>query len=254
MQGEWGGEVVGPDVWETCRELIPAGSVFAILAEHREVLFPPGMFTYMYPPANGRPSLPPQVLSDFETVQKLLWNAACGLGLYDTALDPSLLTYFRRRLRHSADPMRIVAKVKEVVTATGVLRGRQRRALDSTVLYDAVAIQDPATRIISAVRRVIREVPGAGETASEHCRAHDYTDLGEPKSAWADEVARTALVDALVDALVADSCNLLGHRRPRRVLPCTSRRPKCPTPGLRRRPPPERPRLRSGPGQRRRGP
>ncbi|MFF8315625.1 hypothetical protein ACF06V_00495 [Streptomyces bobili] len=114
--------------------------------------------------------------------------------------------------------------MKEVVAATGVLRGRQRRALDSTVLDDAVAIQDLLTRIISAVRRVIREVPGSGETASEHCRAHDYTDLGEPKGAWPDEAARTALVDALV----ADACNLLGHRRPRRVLPCTSRAARRP--------------------------
>ena len=40
MQGEWTGELVGPDVWVTCRELIPAGSVFAFLAEHREHLFP----------------------------------------------------------------------------------------------------------------------------------------------------------------------------------------------------------------------
>ncbi|WP_153882836.1 hypothetical protein [Streptomyces sp. CB01881] len=34
MQGQWDGELVGPDVWETCRELIPVGSVFAFLAEH----------------------------------------------------------------------------------------------------------------------------------------------------------------------------------------------------------------------------
>lgn len=26
--------MVGADVWETCRDLIPAGSVFAFLAEH----------------------------------------------------------------------------------------------------------------------------------------------------------------------------------------------------------------------------
>lgn len=138
MQGEWAGETVGPDVWETCRELIPVGSVFAFLAEHREVLFPPGMFVDMYPSSNGRPSLPPQVLaatvvlqslhglSDFETVQELRcdlrWKAACGLGLHDAAFDPSLLTYFRRRLRHSADPMQIFTKVKEVVAATGVSR------------------------------------------------------------------------------------------------------------------------------------
>ncbi|MCX4515824.1 IS1182 family transposase [Streptomyces sp. NBC_01619] len=223
MQGEWAGEMVGPDVWETCRELIPAGSVFAFLAEHREVLFPPGMFADMYPSSNGRPSLPPQVLaatvvlqslqglSDFETVQELRcdlrWKAACGLGLYDTAFDPSLLTYFRRRLRHSADPTRIFTKVREVVAATGVLKGKQRRALDSTVLDDAVATQDTVTQIISAIRRVIREVPGAPETAAEHCRAHDYTDPGKPRIAWDDEKARAALVDALV----TDALNLLGH-------------------------------------------
>ncbi|MCX4682150.1 IS1182 family transposase [Streptomyces sp. NBC_01433] len=223
MQGEWAGEMVGPDVWETCRELIPAGSAFAFLAEHREVLFPLGMFADMYPSSNGRPSLPPQVLaatvvlqslqglSDFETVQELRcdlrWKAACGLGLYDTAFDPSLLTYFRRRLRHSADPMRIFTKVKEVVAATGVLKGKQRRALDSTVLDDAVATQDTVTQIISAVRRVIREVPGAGEVAAEHCQAHDYSDPGKPRIAWDDETARAALVDALV----TDALNLLGH-------------------------------------------
>ncbi|MCX4966174.1 IS1182 family transposase [Streptomyces sp. NBC_00654] len=223
MQGEWAGDTVGPDVWETCRELIPAGSVFAFLAEHREVLFPPGMFADMYPSSNGRPSLPPQVLaatvvlqslqglSDFETVQELRcdlrWKAACGLGLYDTAFDPSLLTYFRRRLRRSADPMRIFTKVREVVAATGVLKGRQRRALDSTVLDDAVATQDTVTQIISAVRRVIREVPGAGEVAAEHCRAHDYTDPGKPRIAWDDETARATLVDALV----TDAHLLLGH-------------------------------------------
>ncbi|MGW3829412.1 IS1182 family transposase [Streptomyces sp. NPDC005071] len=223
MQGEWAGELVGPDVWETCRGLIPAGSVFAFLAEHREVLFPAGMFADMYPSSNGRPSLPPQVLaatvvlqslqglSDFETVQELRcdlrWKAACGLGLYDTAFDPSLLTYFRRRLRHSADPMRVFTKVKEVVAATGVLKGRQRRALDSTVLDDAVATQDTVTQIISAIRRVIREVPGAQEVAAEHCRAHDYTDPGKPRIAWDDETARATLVDALV----TDALNLLGY-------------------------------------------
>ncbi|WP_328426380.1 hypothetical protein [Streptomyces sp. NBC_00443] len=38
--GEWVGEMVGPDVWETCRDLIPAGNVFAFLAEHHRGLDP----------------------------------------------------------------------------------------------------------------------------------------------------------------------------------------------------------------------
>ncbi|MFE2177116.1 transposase, partial [Kitasatospora sp. NPDC059462] len=143
--GEWAGETVGPDVWETCRELIPVGSVFAFLAEHRGRLFPAAMFADMYPSANGRPSMPPQILaaaialqalhglSDFETVQELRcdlrWKAACGLGLNDTAFDPSLLSYFRRRPARSARPNRVFEAVREVVNATGVIKGRQRRAL-----------------------------------------------------------------------------------------------------------------------------
>ena len=223
MQGERAAEPVGPDVWETCRELIPAGSVFAFLAEHREALFPAGMFADMYPSPNGRPSLPPQVLaatvvlqaleglSDFETVQELRcdlrWKAACGLGLLDAGFDPSLLTYFRRRLGRSDDPDRLFAKVRQVVAATGVLRGKHRRALDSTVLDDAVATQDTVTQLIAAVRRVIREVAGAAEVAGRWCTAHDYGDPGKPKIAWDDEAARAALVSALV----TDALNLLGH-------------------------------------------
>jgi hypothetical protein len=223
MQGERARELVGPDVWETCRELIPAGSVFAFLAEHREALFPAGMFADMYPSPNGRPSLPPQVLaavvvlqalqglSDFETVQELRcdlrWKAACGLGLLDGGFDPSLLTYFRRRLRRSDDPNRLFAKVAQVVAATGVLAGKHRRALDSTVLDDAVATQDTVTQLIAAVRRVIREVPCAPEVAARWCTAHDYGDPGKPKIAWDDEAARAALVSALV----TDALNLLGH-------------------------------------------
>jgi len=223
MQGERAGVPAGLDVWEACRELIPAGSVFAFLAEHREALFPAGMFADVYPSPNGRPSLPPQVLaatvvlqalhglSDFETVQELRcdlrWKAACGLGLLDAAFDPSLLTYFRRRLAGSADPGRLFCRVRQVVAATGVLAGRHRRALDSTVLDDAVATQDTVTQLIAAVRRVIREVPGAAEVAAARCTGHDYRDPGKPKIAWDDQDARAVLVDALV----TDALSLLGH-------------------------------------------
>jgi IS5 family transposase len=221
--GEWSGETIGPDVWETCRDLIPAGSVFAFLAEHRGALFPAAMFADMYPSRNGRPSMPPQILaaaitlqalhglSDFDTVQELRcdlrWKAACGLGLNDTAFDSSLLAYFRRRLAASERPNRVFDAVREVVHATGVLKGKHRRALDSTVLDDAVATQDTVTQIIAAVRAVIREVPGADQVAAGQCTAHDYTDPGKPRIAWNDAQARADLVDALV----GDAIRLLGH-------------------------------------------
>ncbi|WP_431955294.1 transposase, partial [Actinacidiphila sp. bgisy167] len=77
----------------------------------------------------------------------------------------------------------------------------------STVLDDAVATQDTVTQLVAAIRRVIREVPGAEQTAATWCTAHDYTDPGKPKIAWNDERARADLVDALV----TDALNLLGR-------------------------------------------
>jgi hypothetical protein len=226
MQGERPRELAGPDVWETCRELIPAGSVFAFLAGHRDALFPAGMFADMYPSPNGRPSVPPQVLAvtvvlqalhglpDHDAAQALRcdlrWKAACGLGLLDLGFHPSLLTYFRRRLQHSGDPGRLFAKVREVVAATGALEGRRRRALDSTVLDDAVATQDTVTQLVAAVRGVIREVPGAARAAAASCTAHDYRDPGKPKIAWDDKEAREALVSALVN----DALGLLASLPP----------------------------------------
>jgi hypothetical protein len=239
MQGEWTGELAGPDVWVTCRELIPPSSVFAFLAEHRQALFPAGMFADMYPSRNGRPSMPPQILaavialqalyglSDIETVQELRfdlrWKAACGLGLYDTAFDSSLLAYFRCRLSRSADPQRIFTAVRAVVPETGVLKGKVRRALDSAVLGEAVATQDTVTQIIAATRRVGREVPGAGEVVAAVCTGHDCADLGKPKIAWHDAAARAELVGALV----ADAIQLLA------ALPERERGPKAAdAPGL----------------------
>ena len=110
--------------------------------------------------------------------------------MYDTAFDSSLLAYFRRRLARSVDPQRIFTTVRAVVAETGVLKGKARRALDSTVLDDAVATQDTVTQIIAAIRRVAREVPGASEVVTAVCTAHDYADPGKPKIAWNDAGAR----------------------------------------------------------------
>jgi hypothetical protein len=88
-------------------------------------------------------------LSDGDTVDAvsydLRWKAACGLPVTATAFHPTTLTYWRRRLAASARPNRIFDAVKAVVAETGALSGKTRRALDSTVLDDAVATQDTVT-------------------------------------------------------------------------------------------------------------
>lgn len=197
--------------------------MFAFLAAHRHELFPEEMFADLFPSQRGRPSIPAEVmasvitlqalhgLSDNETVDAvtfdLRWKAACGLPVTAGAFHSTTLTYWRRRLAASDRPNRIFEAVKAVVTATGVLAKKTRRALDSTVLDDAVATQDTVTQLIAAIRRVGREVSGAGEVIAAVCSAHDYTDAGKPAIAWNDKTAR----DQLVDGLVGDAHRLLGH-------------------------------------------
>ena len=77
--------------------LLPPGSVFAFLAEHRQRLFPAEMFEDLFPSGRGRPSVPPDVvaavivlqtlhgLSDREAAEAvtfdLRWKAACGVAV-----------------------------------------------------------------------------------------------------------------------------------------------------------------------------
>ena len=211
------------DVESVAGHLLKPGSVFAFLAEHRRRLFPDELFADLFPSGRGRPSLPADVmaavitlqalqgLSDSETVESvtfdLRWKAACGLPVTAAGFHPTALTYWRRRLAASDRPNRIFDAVRQVVAETGVLTGPSRRALDSTVLDDAVATQDTVTQLIAAIRRVRREVPGAAAVVAEQCHAHDYDDAGKPAIAWNDAQAR----EALVDALVGDAHRLLGH-------------------------------------------
>jgi Transposase DDE domain len=87
-----------------------------------------------------------------------------------------------------------------VVEQTGVLQGRRRRVLDSTLLEDAVATQDTVTQLVAAIRRARRLVP---EARGVELAAHDYDQPGKPHCAWDDPQATQALVSGLVgDALV----------------------------------------------------
>jgi hypothetical protein len=199
-----------------CRHLIPDGSVYAFLADHRQQLFPPGLFADLVVQGRSHPSVPTQVvatvmvlqalegLSDREAISALrrdiAWKVACGLRLDDEGFHPTVLVYWRARLRASARPWRIFEAVRQVVQATGVLAGRGRRVLDSTILEDAVATQDTVTQLVAAIRRVRRVVPGV---RGVELSAHDYDRPGKPQCAWDDPQATQALVSGLVgDALV----------------------------------------------------
>ena len=208
------------DVAALAGHLIPAGSMFAFLAGHRAEVFPDADYADLFaPPGFGRPSVPATQMAAVMTLQALhdysdretaeavrfdmRWKAAIGAALDDPGFDPSTLVYWRRRIAKPARPHRVNNAVKTVIEQTGVLRGRRRRAVDSTILADAVATQDTVTQLVSAIRRVAREVPGAAEQIAAVCTGHDYSRPGKPKIDWDDPGAKDALVSALVNDATA---------------------------------------------------
>ena len=212
-------------------DLVPAGSVFAFLARHRHELFPDSFTADLFPSRTGRPSLPADLvgsvlvlkelydLSDAQAADALKfdirWKVACGRSLTQMSFDPSTLVYWRRRIAASDRPDRVFDAVAEVIAQTGILAGRRKRCVDSTVFDDAVATQDTVTQLVAAIRKVARVVPGAGAVIAAVCSL-DYSQPGKPPIDWDDPQAKEDLVSDLVNDALAVLAELAGPGSPQR--------------------------------------
>ena len=219
------------DAGEVAGHLVPAGSVFAFLAEHRGELFPDSFTADLFASGTGRPSLPADLVGSVLVLQALYdlsdgqaadavkfdirWKVACGRSLTQMSFDPSTLVYWRKRIAKSGRPGRVFDAVAEVIAQTGVLAGKRKRVIDSTVLDDAVATQDTVTQLVAAVRKVARVVPGAGEVIGSVCRL-DYSRPGKPPIDWDDPQAKNQLVSDLVNDSLAVLQALTGPGTPER--------------------------------------
>ena len=222
------------DLWdagEVTGHLVAPGSVFAFLAEHRRELFPDSFTADLFPSRTGRPSLPADLvgsvlvlkelfdLSDTQTADALKfdlrWKVACGRSLLQLSFDPSTLVYWRKRIAASDRPDRVFDAVAEVIAQTGILAGRRKRCVDSTVFDDAVATQDTVTQLVAAIRKVARVVPGAGAVLAAACTL-DYGRPGKPPIDWDDPAAKQALVSDLVNDALAVLEALTGPGAPER--------------------------------------
>ncbi len=58
------------DTMSVCGDLVPVGSVYRFLAEHRRAVFPDGMFADLYG-GRGRPSVPGSVVATVLVLQAL---------------------------------------------------------------------------------------------------------------------------------------------------------------------------------------
>lgn len=201
-----------------CSHLLEPGSVAAFLAENRTKVFPDEMFADLFVPGRGRPSVPADViatvmvlqalegLSDREACRALRtdisWKVAAGLPLDDEGFHPTVLVLWRNKLRASDRPERIFEAVRAVVEESGVLAKKNRRALDSTVLDDAVQRQDTISLITSQIRRVRKLVPALAEKVYVH--EHNLVP-GRPPCDFEDPDD----IDRLISELVEDANELV---------------------------------------------
>jgi len=219
------------DAGEMAGHLVPPGSVFAFLAGHRRELFPDSFTADLFRSRTGRPSLPADLVGSVLVLKELLdlsdpqtadalsydirWKVACGRSLDQVGFDPSTLVYWRKRIAASDRPDRVFDAVAEVIAQTGILRGRRKRCVDSTVFDDAVATQDTVTQLVAAVRKAARVVPGAAGVIAAVCTL-DYSQPGKPGIDWDDPAARDRLVSDLVNDALAVLAELAGPDAPPR--------------------------------------
>jgi len=127
-----------------CGETLPPNSIFVFLHEHRDRLFPDGMFADLFA-QEGRRSVPPSVvavvmvlqrlegLSDREAVDRFTFDArrryAAGVGGWDTGragFAHTVLVDMRERPRRSDRPDRIFEVALAAAGEAGLLGRRWR--------------------------------------------------------------------------------------------------------------------------------
>jgi len=203
------------DVERFCDKVLDERSIYAFMHRERDRLFPDEEFADLFD-IHGRRSVPPSVvatvmvlqrlegLSDREAVDRYCfdnrWRYATGVGGYDTgrwtSFSHTVLVDMRERLRRSERPDRIFDAALDAAKTAGVVGNR--RALDSTPLYDAVATMDTVTLIRSGVRGLLK-VAGPelrAELEAVLTSGDDYASSSKPQIDWEDATAREALVDS----------------------------------------------------------
>ncbi len=176
----------------------------------------------MYCADNGRPSLPPSLMSgvmllqwlddvsDEEAVARtkydLRWKVGLDLPLDFGGFDPSSLSVFRKRLIENGRERYAFDRLVEVGREAGFIPDKATLLTDTTWVKGAGAVQNTYTLLRRGVRKMLRalgyHVPGVRRGLSKQVRqlVERYVDRDQKAEIeWSDPQARAAQLKVLVE-------------------------------------------------------
>lgn len=196
---------------------VPVDSFYARLGAVMAQLFADDDLAEMYCPDNGRPSLPPSLLSgvlllqfyddvsDAEAIARLTfdlrWKVALTLGLDFDPPHPSSLSVFRTRLLDHGQERYAFDRLLAVGRAAGFLPEKVTVLIDTTPQLGAGAVQDTYTLIRKGIRRVLKaagyQTPAKRRGLATNLAIYLESDR-KAELDWNDPTARAAQLKVLV--------------------------------------------------------
>lgn len=207
------GQVGFFDAAELARPL-PAGSFFALLAEHGDRIVRDQDFAACYSQRSGRPSIPPSQLakvlllqyrtgaSDEQAMEAvawdLRWKIALGLPVDHQGWHPTSLTKFRARLLLHRLERVALERTLTLAGELGMLDGPVEQIIDSTPMLGAAATQDTVRLVGHGVRKLLDAVGAVDPDAAgelDRALAFDYRRPGEkPDCRWRERSERERML------------------------------------------------------------
>src|SRR4051794_31351045 len=199
---------------------LPAGSFFALLAEHGERIVRDDDFAACWG-RMGRPSIPPSQLakvlllqyrtgaSDEQAMEcvawDLRWKIALGLPVDHQGCHPTSLTKFRARLLLHRLERLALERTLELAEELGMLDGPVEQIVDSTPMLGAAATQDTVRLVRHGVRKLLDAVVAVDERVGgelDRALEFDYARPNDkPDCRWRERAERERMLTRVaVDA------------------------------------------------------
>ena len=151
---------------------VPEDSFYGRMGAHSDLLFRDDDLAEMYCPDNGRPSLPPSLMSgalllqfhddvsDGEAVERAMfdqrWKVALNLPIDYAGFDPSSLSVYRKRCLQYGKERYAFDRFIQVGRAAGFLPDKTTLLTDTTPAKGAGAVQDTYTLLRRGTRKLLK--------------------------------------------------------------------------------------------------